>query len=84
MSNQLLTDEIIERYNQGEELEDLLQEHELRTGYTIRIEDLDVERLSKSRRIEKLKNENLRRKLNLVLVIVLLLLLVLIYAIFNW
>lgn len=84
MSKPLLTDEIIERYNRGESLEDLLHEHELKTGQTIRLEEIDIDRMIKSRRIENAKKNQFRRKLNLILAVILLLLALLMYAIFNW
>lgn len=84
MSRQLLTDEIIERYNQGEDLEVLLREYELRTGDTITFDDIELEETAKSRRIESIKKDRLRRKLNIILVVILLLLAILVYAIFNW
>lgn len=84
MSRQLLTDEIIERYNQGEDLEVLLREYELRTGDTITFDDIDLEETAKSRRVESIKKDRLRRKLNIILVVILLLLALLVYAIFNW
>ncbi|MFC5631141.1 MULTISPECIES: cell wall synthase accessory phosphoprotein MacP [Streptococcus] len=84
MSQPLLTDEIIERYNHGEDLEELLYEHELKTGQTIRIEEIDIDRIIKSRRIENAKKNQFRRKLNMILAIILVLLCLLAYAIFNW
>lgn len=80
----LLSDEIIERYNQGEDLEDLLYEHELKTGETIHIDDLDIEHMVKSRRIENAKKRHFRRRLNLILIFLVLLLGLLMYAVFNW
>lgn len=82
MSKPLLTDELIERYHQGEDLEDLLHEQELKTGYTVRIEDLDIDYMVKSRRIENAKRAQFRRRLNRILVLLVLLLAGLIYAIF--
>lgn len=82
MSKPLLTDELIERYRQGEDLEDLLHEQELKTGYTVRIEDLDIDYMVKSRRIENAKRAQFRRRLNRILVLLVLLLAGLIYAIF--
>lgn len=83
MSKPLLTDEIIDRYNQGEDLEDLLYEHELKTGQTIRIEEIDIDRMVKSRRIENAKKHRFRRKLNLILTVLVVLLSLLFYAIFR-
>lgn len=82
--SKILTDEIIDRYNQGESLDAILQDYEVRTGKTVVIDELDIEQLSKSRRIENVRKEMLRRKLNMILGIILLLLFLLIYAIFNW
>ncbi|MGT2742468.1 cell wall synthase accessory phosphoprotein MacP [Streptococcus plurextorum] len=84
MSRPLLTDEIIERYNRGESLEDLLSEHERHTGQTIKINELDIDRMVKSRRIENARKAEFRRKLNLILVGIVLLLALLFYAVFNW
>lgn len=84
MSKPLLTDDIIDRYNSGENLEDLLYEHELKTGQTIRIDEIEIDHIIKSRRIENAKKNQFRRKLNLILTVILVLLALLVYAIFNW
>ncbi|MGT2828313.1 cell wall synthase accessory phosphoprotein MacP [Streptococcus hillyeri] len=84
MSKPLLTDDMIDRYNRGESLEDILYEHELRTGQTIQMDEIEIDRIIKSRRIENAKKNQFRRKLNFILTIILLLLSLLIYAVFNW
>lgn len=83
MPRPLLTDEIIDRYNRGEDLEQILRDYEARTGLTVSISEVDIDRMVKSRRIEKAKRGLVQRKLNRLLFLILLLLALLFYAVFN-
>lgn len=83
MPRPLLTDEIIDRYNRGEDLEQILSDYEARTGLTVSISEADIDRMVKSRRIEKAKRGLVQRKLNRLLFLILLLLALLFYAVFN-
>lgn len=90
MGKPLLTDEIIERANQGE---DSYTEYSYQEADTEEFvlgddedlgEDLFEEHIFQSRRIENVKRQAIRAKLNMILILLLLVLVLVIYAVFNW
>ncbi|MGT2887710.1 cell wall synthase accessory phosphoprotein MacP [Streptococcus didelphis] len=82
MGKSLLTDDIIEKAQNGEEIEDDFY-LDSDTKIIHFSEDKDEERIYKSRRIENAKRHQFQSKLNLLLIALVILIALLIYAIFK-
>lgn len=89
MGKSLLTDEVIEKANRGEYIED-----DFADDFTVDSDtkimtfadddyDDDSQRIYKSRRIENAKRNQFQSKLNLLLLALVILIALLIYAMFN-
>ncbi|MDI5918933.1 cell wall synthase accessory phosphoprotein MacP [Streptococcus equi subsp. zooepidemicus] len=81
MGKPLLTDDIIERTQRGEQFEpDDYADFETKI---MTFEDNHTDRIYKSRRIENAKRSRFQSRLNLILLAVLVLIALLVYAVFN-
>lgn len=81
MGKPLLTDDIIERAQRGEQFEpDDYADFEIKI---MTFEDKHTDRIYKSRRIENAKRSRFQSRLNLILLAVLVLIALLVYAVFN-
>ncbi|CAM4124934.1 hypothetical protein AT575_06265 [Streptococcus penaeicida] len=85
MGKSLLTDEVIEKANRGEYIEDDFAVDSDTKIITFADDDYDddSQRIYKSRRIENAKRNQFQSKLNLLLLALVILIALLIYAVFN-
>ncbi|MGT2933254.1 cell wall synthase accessory phosphoprotein MacP [Streptococcus catagoni] len=86
MGKSLLTDDIIERANRGEKIEDDFYVEDFDTKvvtFSGDSDDSNQERIYKSRRIENAKRDQFQSKLNLLLIALIILIALLVYAVFN-
>lgn len=88
MGKPLLTDEIIEKANRGEDFQTAYPYDELgvKTKQNDISDDIGIEvhHQRGSRRLETAKRRAFTHKLNLILLVLLLILAVVVYAVFHW